>query len=589
MWKSSRQSIRWIAGLTLLATVLAGGLVACGAADDSGDDRLSRLDRRETREAREERDERRTARADSAGDRSERIGSLFQRRSLEEPVEAPAATAALPAPAATAALPAAVPATALPAAAEATASLRGFIGRDDHSDDIDGATALSSSRPARGDLETEGDADYFSFRAERGVRYVIETASDFYTDTFIELHDGNGYVMESDDDGGTDGGSRITWTAPDDGTYYVAVMGFGGSGTGTYELSLGDLRERLRSALRISLGASIESRLGDGSDADYYSFRADGGVRYVIETRLLSHPDTIMELMDSTGYQIEFDDDGGTDGGSRIEWTAPDDGTYYVVVAGYDGSGTGTYELRLEEGPAALATVAPATVPAPRVFNGRDDHSDDIDGATALSSSRPTRGDLETRGDADYFSFRAERGVRYVIETTSDFSTDTFITLLDGSYEMESDDDGGTDGGSRITWTAPDDGTYYVAVTGYANATGMYELSLGDLRERLRSAARISPGASIEGRLGEGSDEDYYSFRADRGVYYDIEAHLLTHPDTVMRLFDSDGYEIASNDDGGADGGSRIRWEANEDGTYYIVVSAFDSDYTGSYRLTLER
>ena len=186
MWKSSRQYIRWIAGLTLLATILSGGLVACGAADDSGDDRLSRLDRRETREARAERDDRRTADAESAGDRSERIGSLFQRRSLEEPVEAPAATAALPAAAATAALPAAaeatalpaaVPATALPAAAEATAlpaaaeataSLRGFIGRDDHSDDIGGATALSSSRPARGDLETEGDADYFSFRADRG-------------------------------------------------------------------------------------------------------------------------------------------------------------------------------------------------------------------------------------------------------------------------------------------------------------------------------------------------------------------------------------------------------------------------------------
>ena len=465
MWKSSRQSIRWLAGLTLLATVLAGGLVACGAADDSGDDRLSRLDRRETREARAERDDRRTAAAESAGDQRERTGSLFQRRSSEEPVVAPEATAALATAVPATALPAAAEATALPAAAEATASLRGFIGRDDHSDDIDGATALSSSRPARGDLETEGDSDYFSFRAERGVRYVIETTSDFSTDTFITLLDGGSYEMESDDDGGTDGGSRITWTAPDDGTYYVAVMG-------------------------------------------------------------------------------------------------------------YDGSGTGTYELRLEEGPAAR----------------RDDHSDDIDGATALSSSRPARGDLETEGDADYFSFRVERGVRYVIETTSDFSTDTFITLLDGSgYEIESNDYGGTDGGFRIVWTAPDTDTYYVAVTGYANATGMYELSLGDLRERLRSAARISPGASIEGRLGEGSDEDYYSFRADRGVYYDIEAHLLTHPDRVMRLLDSDGHEIASDDDGGADGGSRIRWEASEDGTYYIVVSAFDTDYTGSYRLTLER
>ena len=165
------------------------------------------------------------------------------------------------------------------------------------------------------------------------------------------------------------------------------------------------------------------------------------------------------------------------------------------------------------------------------------------------------------------------------------------MELQDSSgYQIEFDDDGGSDGGSRIEWTAPDDGTYYVAVMGYDGVdTGTYELSLGDLRERLRSASRISPGTRMEGRLVDGSNEDYYSFRADRGVYYDIEAHLLTHPDTVMRLLDSDGHEIASDDDGGADGGSRIRWEPNEDGTYYIVVSAYDDASTGSYRLTLNR
>ena len=347
MWKSSRQYIRWIAGLTLLATILSGGLVACGAADDSGDDRLSRLDRRETREARAERDDRRTTDAESAGDRSERIGSLFQRRSLEEPVEAPAATAALPAPAATAALPAAVPATALPAAAEATASLRGFIGRDDHSDDIGGATALSSSRPARGDLETEGDADYFSFRADRGVRYVIEARLLSHPDTIMELQDSSGYQIEFDDDGGSDGGSRIEWTAPDDGTYYVAVMGYDGVDTGTYELSLGDLRERLRSTARISPGASIEGRLGEGSDEDYYSFRADRGVYYDIEAHLLTHPDTVMRLFDSDGYEIASNDDGGADGGSRIRWEPNEDGTYYIVVSAYDDASTGSYRLTL--------------------------------------------------------------------------------------------------------------------------------------------------------------------------------------------------------------------------------------------------
>ena len=330
MWQSSRQYIRWIVGLTLLGTMLGGGWVACGAADDSGDDRLSRLDRRETREARAERDDRRTAAAESPGDRRERTGSFFQRRSSEEPAVAPEPTAP--------------PDAFLPTAAPA---LRGFNGRDDHGNDIDGATALSSVRPAQGELETEGDSDYFSFRADRGVSYVIEARLLSHPDTVMELLDRNRNRIEYNDDGGNYGGSRIEWAAPDDGTYFVVVRGYSSNDTGTYELSLVDFRERLQSARRISPGISIESRLGE-NDSDYYSFRAQRGVYYDIEAHLLTHPDTVIELLDSSGYEIESDDDGGTNGGSLIEWAAPDDGTYYVVVRGYDSAGTGTYALSLE-------------------------------------------------------------------------------------------------------------------------------------------------------------------------------------------------------------------------------------------------
>jgi hypothetical protein len=212
MWKSSRRYIRWIAGLTLLGTMLAGAWVACGVADDSRDDRLSSRDRRGTREARAERDDRRTAAAESAGDERERTGSLFQRLSSggsTTPAEEPTRPA-----------------------------FRGFNGRDDHGNDIDGATALSSVRPARGELETEGDSDYFSFRADRGVSYVIEARLLSHPDTVMELLDRNRNRIESDDDGGNYGGSRIEWTAPDDGTYFVVVRGYGSNDTGTYELSL---------------------------------------------------------------------------------------------------------------------------------------------------------------------------------------------------------------------------------------------------------------------------------------------------------------------------------------------------------------
>ena len=193
--------------MTLLGTML-GGWVACGAADDSGDDRLSRLDRRETREARAERDDRRTAAAESSGDQRERTGSFFQRRSSQEPAVAPEPTAP--------------PAAFLPTAAPA---LRGFNGRDDHGNDIDGATALSTRGSESGNLEAQGDRDVFSFRADRGSRYVIEARLLSHPDTVMELLDRNRNRIESDDDGGNYGGSLIEWAAPDDGTYLRGCEG----------------------------------------------------------------------------------------------------------------------------------------------------------------------------------------------------------------------------------------------------------------------------------------------------------------------------------------------------------------------------
>ena len=208
MWKSSRRYIRWIAGLTLLGTMLAGAWVACGVADDSRDDRLSSRDRRETREARAERDDRRTAAAESPGYQRERTGSFFQRLSSGGPTRP---------------------------------SLRGFNGRDDHGNDIDGATALSTRGLESGNLEAQGDRDVFSFRADRGSRYVIEARLLSHPDTIMELLDSSGCGIESDDDGGRGGGSRIEWTAPDNDTYYVVVRGYSSNDTGTYRLTLDPL------------------------------------------------------------------------------------------------------------------------------------------------------------------------------------------------------------------------------------------------------------------------------------------------------------------------------------------------------------
>ena len=42
---------------------------------------------------------------------------------------------------------------------------------------------------------------------------------------------------------------------------------------------------------------------------------------------------------------LAFDDDGGVGLASRIDWTAPSGGTFYLEVQAFDALQTGTYQL----------------------------------------------------------------------------------------------------------------------------------------------------------------------------------------------------------------------------------------------------
>jgi hypothetical protein len=74
------------------------------------------------------------------------------------------------------------------------------------------------------------------------------------------------------------------------------------------------------------------------ADVDYVSFSAQVGVEYTIETGDLEGDcDTVIYLYDEDGIELDYDDDGGDGYASRIVWTAPSSGTYYVLIEEYQG------------------------------------------------------------------------------------------------------------------------------------------------------------------------------------------------------------------------------------------------------------
>ena len=359
-------------------------------------------------------------------------------------------------------------------------------------------------------------------------------------------------------------------------------------------------------ATRIRVGETLDGEIDNRDDGDFFYFGAERGVWYSIETHLRSNPDTILFLHGPNEDFLAEDNDSGDSGASLLEWVAPSSDTYYIEVYGFDGA-TGSYRLSLSEStPAAVAsTAAPAPTQAP--FTG-DDHPDGISGAVPLiREGEYLNGNIERSDDRDFFSFRAERGRKYVIEASLLSNPDTVLVLWgpDGGYITE-DDDSGDGGGSRLVWTARSSDTYYIEVKGFDDAvTGTYELSLID-REVLatwtpsptEAPAAPAPTAARPAlplyyiNVGEILELDIIDerpsvsfFDAVRGSQYAIETHLGSISDTVLRLTGPGGVRL-EDDDSGDGAASRLTWTASESGQYYIEVQGYGGA-TGSYRLSL--
>ena len=232
-----------------------------------------------------------------------------------------------------------------------------------------------------------------------------------------------------------------------------------------------------------------------------------------------------------------------------------------------------------------------------------DDHGDSRSDATAMDVGVWKAGSIETGDDADYFSFSAESGRTYTIQTQLGTLSDTAITLYDSDgYNLGGNNDISNDNrASRLERTVRSSGIYYVRVRGDRRSTGTYHLSVSGAGDALpppttddygdspSDAAVIALGALKAGSIETSGDMDYFFFKAQSGRSYTIQADVSTMlSDTIVTLFDSGGSSLGSIDDfSNADRISRLGWTAPSTGTYYIRVGAHDESNTGKYWLSL--
>ncbi len=174
----------------------------------------------------------------------------------------------------------------------------------------------------------------------------------------------------------------------------------------------------------LNIGSGAISGVIDASDVlfdvDYFSFPALRGVRYTFVLDEITVVDANIAIVNSLarGNGNSPDQELTVTGGQKtVTWTARTTDTYYVEVSGTLNNFDGTFYL----GNYTLSGFEDTRFV--------DRHSDERNGATQISpgnvyqgaispwSNQPNLTNTVDGGDDyDYFSFQAQRGVRYNVE-----------------------------------------------------------------------------------------------------------------------------------------------------------------------------
>ena len=97
-------------------------------------------------------------------------------------------------------------------------------------------------------------------------------------------------------------------------------------------------------------------------------------------------------------------------------------------------------------------------------------------------------------------------------------------------------------------------------------------------------APTITIGSTLDGSLND-TGEYCYRFTANASQVFTFSVNA--EYDSVISLYDRDGYQLDRDDDSGPGMNPRLTTSLPADGTYYIVVSSYGSA-TGSYTISLE-
>ena len=414
------------------------------------------------------------------------------------------------------------------------------IADKDDDNTISEAIMVDSLNGADNNIDSKSDVDIFQVEigAGKGLRLQVNANLDSQLDSYLRVFDRQGNELAFDDDsdnnpeeniGDITADSAIALIPPTPGEYYIGVSS---AGNFNYDAVNGNTNLNLSPNTGFSMGTyELQVDIVDVvADND-----PDNTISEAINSGVASGGDRngvvsgkIDPALDADLYQIQL---------------APGDGVYLDLNAKSIDSQLDSY-LRIFDSQGNELT-----------FDDNDDANfiGDLNTDSAIAFAPPTPGEyyigVSDAGNLEYDPINGR--TNFSSNVTSPFSTT-------GSYDLNLNI-------TSIVGDEDPDNTISEAVDSNISSTGTTSTVLTD-------------------SINSMSDVDIYSFQLDAGDGITLDLNAATQDsdlDSYLRLFDSEGNELAFDDDDDNNvvsedttADSLLNFVANTSGEYYIGVSS---------------
>jgi|GEM_PF-1044255 len=317
-------------------------------------------------------------------------------------------------------------------------------------------------------IDPAGDMDYFLFRAAAGRTYSLVTShpsADMDSVLYLFGTDGQ-QILSVDDNSAGDTSSRIVWTCPTAGTYFLMVRHAQATlGTGCYGVSisvsqLDDHGNNPLSATPFPEGGMMSGYLEDADDVDVFMIVVEQGYEYEVAFSAASDAAELVATLTSEGGALAMSPIRSTGNEILESFTARDSETLFVSIESVSTEVQGGYTLAIQ-----------------RLGYG-DDHANSAAAATPISSTQiEIAGQIEVATDLDWFSFEARDQAEYTFVLRSDADVGGLRLGLRGADGQLLREAASTVAGESVSleWLAPESGTFYLEVSS-TNGAGGYTL-----------------------------------------------------------------------------------------------------------------